>query len=80
MSDRFEVFAVDVGIRRRHLGVVATTEDDGDHVVVEDLEELLGDVVIAERVFEAQVEFVFRLKQFHASVFVVFRTLKQSEF
>ncbi len=79
MSDGIEISAVNVRICRSHLGVVAAAEDDGDHVVVEDLEELLGDVVVAKRVFEAQVEFVLRLQHLHARVLVGFGALKQRE-
>ena len=44
----FEVLDINVGVGRGDLGHVHTVEDDGDHVVGENLPELLRDVVPAQ--------------------------------
>ena len=44
----FEVLDINVGVGRGDLGHVDTVEDDRDHVVGENLPELLRDVVPAQ--------------------------------
>ncbi len=72
MKSTPEVLGIDVRLFRRRFGIVCAAEDDGDHVVVEDLEELLGDVVFAEGVLEAEVELVLGLEHLHAAILVRF--------
>ena len=44
----FEVLDINIGVGRGDLGHVDTVEDDRDHVVGENLPELLRDVVLAQ--------------------------------
>jgi len=76
VGDGLEVLGVDERFGRSEFRVVASAENDGDHVVVENLEELFGDVVVAKRVLEAQVELVLGLQHLHAPAFVGLGTLE----
>ena len=62
LLDRPEGDRVDVRARRcPERGEVGAAERDWDDVVVEDVEELLGDVVVADGVLEGEVELVVAL-------------------
>ena len=47
-----EIFKVDVGVFGSNVGHVDTIQHDGDHVVIQDLPELLRHVVRAQRVLQ----------------------------
>ena len=47
-----EIFKVDVGVFGSNVGHVGTIQHDGDHVVIQDLPELLRHVVRAQRVLQ----------------------------
>ena len=62
LLDRPEGDGVDVRARGRpEGGEVGAAERDGDDVVGEDVEELLGDVVVADGVLEGEIELVVAL-------------------